>query len=132
VATNPASCSPSPCAPGALAVDHSAFADSNVPLLDGGSNVANDPGFVNAAALDFQLAPGSAAIDAGVADLLTEGTDRDGRVRFQGAGLDLGAYEATPVPAPSGPAADPAAPGVPAPRPAVAPDPLAPVSATRD
>src|SRR3954454_2959337 len=127
VAANPASCTPAPCAPGALAIDHSAFADSNGPLLDGGSNVTGDPAFVNAATLDFHLAPGSPAIDAGVADLLTQGTDRDGHVRFQGRGLDLGAYEATPAPALSAAGADAATPAVPARDAAVAPDLLAPV-----
>jgi hypothetical protein len=106
VAADPASCTPAPCAPGGLTVDHSAFADSDGPLANGGANIAGDVGFVNSAALDFRLAPGSPAIDAGLPDALTQGTDRDLNLRFQGAALDLGAYEATPVPqAPSSPGA---------------------------
>jgi hypothetical protein len=125
VAADPASCTPSPCASGALSVDHSAFGDSDGPLLDGGANVAADPAFVNAGGGDFRLTPGSPAIDAGLTDALTQGIDRDGHPRFQGGGLDLGAYEATPVP----PQADPSTPLAPG---ADGPAPTAQPAITRD
>jgi hypothetical protein len=126
---NPASCTPAPCAPGNLSVDHSAFADSEGPVSDGGSNVAAPPAFVDAAGLDFHLAPASPAIDAGLVDDSTQGTDRDGHTRVQGAGLDLGAYETTPASvAPTPPAATDPAPAQPAPaQPALARDLRAPV-----
>jgi len=115
VASNPAGCTPAPCAPGALSIDHSAFDDIAGPVV-GSSGLTADPLFVDAAGGNFHLAPGSPAIDAGAADLQTEATDRDGHLRFQGPGLDLGAYESTPVPpAPGGGPAgtDPAAAGAP-------------------
>jgi hypothetical protein len=49
--------------------------------------------FVNAATHNYQLSPTSSAIDAGVT--LSEVTaDRQGTLRPQGAGYDIGAYEA--------------------------------------
>jgi hypothetical protein len=48
--------------------------------------------FVNAAAHDYRLAPGSAAIDAGIA-LSGVATDRVGIPRPQGYAYDVGAYE---------------------------------------
>lgn len=48
--------------------------------------------FVRAAAHDYRLAPGSAAIDAG-AVLASVTTDRSGRPRPQGGGYDVGAFE---------------------------------------
>lgn len=61
--------------------------------LTGGSNLAvDDEAFVDAAAHDYHLADGSAAIDAGEA-LAEVPHDRDGVARPQGAGWDVGAYE---------------------------------------
>lgn len=55
-------------------------------------NLTSDPMFVNAAALDFRLKPGSPAIDAG--EILSEVTvDFRGVNRTNGNGPDIGAYE---------------------------------------
>ena len=55
-------------------------------------NVTADPAFLNPAAHDFRLAPGSPAADrAAPAD--SPRTDRDGNPRPQGAAPDIGAYE---------------------------------------
>jgi hypothetical protein len=51
--------------------------------------------FVNAAAHDYQLAPGSPAIDAGVA-IDTVRVDRLGVARPQGTAYDIGAFERGP------------------------------------
>lgn len=48
--------------------------------------------FVDAAANDFRLAPGSAALDAGIVHVDLP-VDRDGTTRPQGAGVDIGAHE---------------------------------------
>jgi hypothetical protein len=47
--------------------------------------------FVNASGGDFHLAPGAAAIDAGVDVGIAE--DLEGTPRPQGGGFDMGAYE---------------------------------------
>src|SRR5262249_12750138 len=69
-------------------------------LLDGGSGTAAahtlgsnvDPLFVNAAAHDFHLQPGSPAMERGVS-LAAVTADFDGTPRPQGAAYDMGAYE---------------------------------------
>ena len=53
--------------------------------------MAADPLFVGAAARDFHLAAGSAAINAG--KMTDAPTDIDGNPRPQGTSLDIGAYE---------------------------------------
>jgi hypothetical protein len=59
----------------------------------GSSNLAAGPqAFVNAAAHDYRLAPGSVAIDAGMT-LPEVTTDRAGTARPQGRYHDVGAYE---------------------------------------
>jgi hypothetical protein len=75
--------------------------DGGTALVADFNLFSNAPGFVNAGARDFRLAPGSPAIDAGVAlphvleDI--QGTRRpvngDGRL---GAEQDLGANERVP------------------------------------
>jgi len=57
------------------------------------NNFTNDPKFVDAANHNFQLASDSPAIDAG-ATLTEFNTDIIGTSRPQGAGWDIGAYEA--------------------------------------
>ena len=51
--------------------------------------------FVNAASHDYELAPGSPAIDAGVT-IAEVSTDRLSRTRPQGTAYDIGAYERVP------------------------------------
>jgi hypothetical protein len=53
-----------------------------------------DPQFISAASADYRLAPDSPCIDAGAA-LPDVTTDFDGTSRPQGAGYDMGAYEAS-------------------------------------
>ncbi len=64
------------------------------------NNLEDDPRFVDAAAGDFRLQAGSAAINKG-ADLHPEGvtTDIQGTSRPQGEAFDIGAHEFTPSPA---------------------------------
>jgi hypothetical protein len=56
------------------------------------NNLTSNPAFVNAAGADFQLQPGSPAIDAGTT--LSEVTnDITGKLRPVGGAYDIGAYE---------------------------------------
>jgi hypothetical protein len=59
-----------------------------------------DPRFVDAAAVDFQLQPGSPAIDAGAYLTASGDTDAAGEPRAAAGVIDLGAFE-VPAPAPS-------------------------------
>jgi hypothetical protein len=70
---------------------------ASLPAVAGGpGNRAVAAGaFVNAAAHDYRLAPGSPAIDAGVALALVT-TDRNGLGRPRGIAFDAGAYEHCP------------------------------------
>jgi hypothetical protein len=89
------------------------FAENNILSSTGGivvegsltqrNNLTTNPSFVNAAAGDFHLQSGSAAIDAGIVSAAFSGfqsvygvsiaVDRDGRARPFGTAFDIGAYE---------------------------------------
>ena len=56
------------------------------------NDIIGDPAFVNSAAFDYHIGPGSAAIDAGVDAGVTD--DIDGDFRPFGLGFDIGADEA--------------------------------------
>jgi len=58
-----------------------------------------DPRFADPDSFDFRLQAGSPAIDAGSADRAPK-VDFEGKPRPQGGGVDIGAYESTPDPAP--------------------------------
>lgn len=72
--------------------------------FSGMGNQSGDPRFVDAAAGDLHLGPGSPAIDAGAADPLLGLTDLDGNPRVIGPAPDLGAFEAGGVTKPVQPA----------------------------
>lgn len=57
-----------------------------------GGNISSDPRFVSRAAMNFQLAPGSPAINEARGDFSLR-TDALGRKRPRGGGYDVGAYE---------------------------------------
>jgi hypothetical protein len=111
VAPDPSQCTPAPCLPGYLRIDHSLFASSIGSVLDGGFNVSGDPRFADPALGNFRLKPGSPAIDAGAADAISGTTDFDGAARIQGAAVDLGAFESA-AQAPVAPPASPVTPAV--------------------
>jgi MYXO-CTERM domain-containing protein len=69
------------------------FGDALPPLLEGTSSMtATADAFVDAAAHDYRLVQGAAAIDAGA--MLADVTiDRNGTARPDGAGWDVGAFE---------------------------------------
>jgi Right handed beta helix region len=72
----------------------SPLADTGTGTVQAGT-MTTDPSFVMASGGDYHLKPGSPAIDAGaVATGVT--TDLANTPRPQGAGYDVGAYEATP------------------------------------
>lgn len=58
----------------------------------GVSNITADPAFINPAAGDFHLQPGSPCIDVGT-NYGATATDLDGNPRIVGATIDFGAYE---------------------------------------
>ena len=69
------------------------------PGLTGLGNITNDPRFVNAAAGDYRLAPGSPCINGGTNETwMASATDMAGNPRILGGTMDMGAYEyATPA-----------------------------------
>jgi len=70
------------------------FGEGDVDLdgFTADTNVAGDPGFVDAEGGDFHLTDSSAAIDAGAADG-APAFDLEYTTRPTGAGVDIGAYE---------------------------------------
>jgi predicted outer membrane repeat protein len=87
------------------AVPCSQVTGGNGGLFCGNGNLAGQPGFVDAANGDFRLAVGSVARDAGLSNG-APAADFNGTPRPQGAGVDLGAFEALPGQlAPEGPLA---------------------------
>ncbi len=61
--------------------------------------ISADPHFVDPKHGNFRLAPGSPAVDSGdPAAPYLPATDLDGSPRVQGAAVDMGAYESTPLP----------------------------------
>ena len=69
-------------------------------VVAGEGNITGDPLFVDAPAGDFRLQPGSPCLNAGRADGAPS-TDILGVARPQGAGVDMGAYEAVLVTVPN-------------------------------
>jgi putative cofactor-binding repeat protein len=81
--TNPASST--------VAADHTLFWANTNDGIRGTNQVDGDPRFVNLDGSDYHIAPGSAAIDAGVNAGVT--SDIDGDTRPQESGYDIGADE---------------------------------------
>jgi hypothetical protein len=101
-----------PCPDGVIDIGSSSFVTSS-RITDQGHNQSGNPLFAGPS--DFHLLPGSPAIDAGVNDPADGPTDVDGHARIQGTAPDLGAYEATPIPAAAPePTPTPGPPGPPA------------------
>ncbi|MEZ5326050.1 MAG: right-handed parallel beta-helix repeat-containing protein [Verrucomicrobiales bacterium] len=82
--------------PDGFVVDHNLSWQSEGAASTIRDQILGDPLFVNPEFGDYRLRPGSAAIDAGMGGSLLQGdTDLAGRLRLQGAAIDLGAYEGT-------------------------------------
>lgn len=64
------------------------------PVLPGRGNISADPLFRNAASGNYRLSPGSPCIDTGFGPTDTGRKDLSGGQRWQGARMDMGAYEA--------------------------------------
>jgi len=83
-----------------ISVDNGTNAQLNPGVTGGNNTFFDDPSlFVDAAAGNYRLAPGAAAIDAGDDSPPggLGGTDLDGGPRISGTAVDRGAYEATDV-----------------------------------
>jgi hypothetical protein len=99
-----------------ITVTHSNYTEensegTNAVITGEGGNQSDAPSFVDAAAGDYRVAPGSPTIDAGLDDALNGVLDVDGGQRSVGT-TDIGANELVgPAPAPS---PDPGTPTTPA------------------
>jgi parallel beta-helix repeat protein len=76
-----------------LTVDHNLFDGPGDP--HGNAALTDVPMLQDASNDDFHLAPGSPAIDSGASEH-APADDFDGQPRPQGAGIDIGAFEASP------------------------------------
>jgi hypothetical protein len=59
----------------------------------GGSDITNEPVFIDPASGDFRLGPNSPCINADRNSYVTNSTDLDGNPRIAGGTVDIGAYE---------------------------------------
>lgn len=67
---------------------------------NGGGNISNAPWFVNSAAGDYRVQPGSPTIDAGTnLPWMAGAADLDGNPRIVDSRVDMGCYEFVPEPA---------------------------------
>jgi hypothetical protein len=99
----PAMCVPMPVYAPKLTLTHSNFRTVSGPLApESTANGSGDPRFVDAAAGNFRPGPGSALVDAGVADPANGPTDLDGLPRTNGPAPDVGAYESNETLPPPG------------------------------
>jgi hypothetical protein len=102
VAMPPGTCIYPDHVPGTAGRSHSNVGSALGGVQDLGGNLSGPPGFVDAGAGDYRLAPGSSSIDAGTADPLNGPLDYFGLPRTLGAAPDLGAYEFDPGAPPGG------------------------------
>ena len=102
----PGSCIYPDYVPGTAGRSHSNVGSALGGVQDLGGNLSGPPGFMDAAAGDYRLAPGASSIDAGTADPLNGPLDYFGQPRTLGAAPDMGAYEFDPGTPPAGPPPD--------------------------
>ncbi|MEZ5324814.1 MAG: choice-of-anchor Q domain-containing protein [Verrucomicrobiales bacterium] len=80
-----------------VAVDADVHSHMGQFFTTAATNFRGSPGFRNAPAGDFRLAPVSAAIDRGIADLSSGDYDASGNARTVGEAVDIGAFEYDPA-----------------------------------
>lgn len=102
-------CIATTCYAGEVSATHSGYRTATGYVGGGQGNTTAEPQFVSAT--DFHLQPTSPLRDIGLLDPLSQPFDLDGTPRLHGLGVDLGAYEWAPPPAPAiqSPAAAPPA-----------------------
>jgi predicted outer membrane repeat protein len=79
---------------------HGAYNDTN-PVLPGTGNISTSPMFVNEASGDYRLSRSSPCIDVGFGPTDIGRKDLAGEQRWQGARIDMGAYETSSSATPS-------------------------------